>query len=126
MATNPATVADIEARWRPLSDLETTNASAYLDDAWLLLNNRVKDLSTRLDDATLDSGLVVAVEVAMVLRVLRNPDGKRSESVDDYSFTRDDSTATGGMFVDPAELLTLMPAGSTTRSRRLVAYADYT
>lgn len=125
MAINPATWQDVEARWRTLSDDEQDLATTFLGDAWALLKNKVRDLETRLDDSTLDPDLVVAVESSMVLRVMRNPDGKASESIDDYSFTRDGATATGGLYLTPNELNTLLPSVARTRSQRLVAYGDF-
>lgn len=106
---NPATVADLEARWRPLSSDESSVAQALLDDAWEILLARVPLLSNRLDDASLSEGLVIAVETAMVLRVLKNPDGKRSESIDDYTWVRDNAVSAGLLYLDGAELLQLSP-----------------
>lgn len=113
---NPATYSDLEARWRPLSAEEQSVANALLEDAWQILLARVTALSARLGvvapatSPALDPALVVAVECAMVLRVLRNPDGKRQESIDDYSWTRDNSVSAGTLYVSDEELALLSPA----------------
>lgn len=125
MASNPATSADVAARWRPLTAEETARATILLGDAWAYLKTRIGDLEARLDTGTQDPVLVVGVEVAMVKRVMLNPDGKSQESIDDYSFTRDSSTTAGLLYAAESELRQLMPLGSLTRSRRLVAYGDY-
>lgn len=111
---NPVVVTDLEARWRPLSASEQTVAQALLDDAWAIVLSNVSDVEDRLaaDPPTLDVALVRAVVSAMVLRVLRNPDGKNSEQIDDYKFTRDDSRATGALYVTADELGLLTPGSA--------------
>lgn len=114
MATNPATAQDIADRWRPLTDDEATVAHAVLGDAWTLLKHRVPTLEDRLDadPATLDEALVVMVLVSMVLRVLRNPNGIRQESIQDYSYSRDADGASGLLSVSDSEFDLLVPAGA--------------
>jgi hypothetical protein len=121
---NPATVADIEARWRPLTAQETTNADALLDDAWALLLTRRPSLEADITAGTVTATNVIRVEVAMILRVLRNPDGKVSERIDDYSYTRDPAVATGGLYVSDDELGDLVPSRTRRNSVRFVVYGD--
>lgn len=108
--TGYATVADVADRWRPLTDAQTVVAAALLGDAAALLRARVAGLDDRLDDGTLDPDLVRQVTCAMVLRVLRNPDGKASEQVDDYAWRRADTAADGRLTVTDEELDLLRPA----------------
>jgi hypothetical protein len=121
---NPATVADIEARWRPLTAQETTNATALLADAWALLLARRPSLEADITAGTVTAANVIRVEVAMILRVMRNPDGKVSERIDDYSYTRDAAVATGGLYVADDELADLTPIRARRNSVRLVVYGD--
>ena len=120
MASNPVVVADLEARWRLLSAAESIVAAALLEDAWQIMLSRVPYLSTRLDvvaPATvseLSPALVVAVETAMVLRVLKNPDAKRQESIDDYSWMRDNAVSAGLLYLTDDELSDLSPTGGST------------
>lgn len=107
MATNPAEIVDIEVRWRPLSDAETIVADTLLSDAWVLLKHADSTIDTRLDAAELDSELVKIVLVEMVKRVLRNPDGIRQESIQDYSVTRDATSGNGLLHVTDDELVML-------------------
>lgn len=121
---NPATVDDIEDRWRPLTAQETTNASALLADAWALLIARRPTLEADMTANTVSEENVIRVVVAMVLRVLRNPEGKLEERIDDYSYRRDSATSTGGLYVTSDELADLSPGRRRQRSVRLVAYGD--
>lgn len=125
---NPARVTDLESRWRPLTAAERDVAAVLLEDAWQILLARVALLQSRLEvvaPATapeLDEALVVAVECAMVLRVLRNPDGKRQESIDDYSWTRDNAVSAGLLYATDEELDMLAPSGAITRAFTITAY----
>lgn len=112
---NPVIISDVAARWRPLSTQETAVGEALLIDAWAILLHSVPDIEARLDaaPATLDVNIVRAVVSSMVLRVLRNPDGKRIEQIDDYSYTRDDSRASGTLYVAAEELEMLTPSSAT-------------
>lgn len=108
---NPAIVADLEARFRPLNDTERSVAQALLDDAWAILLARRPLLDTQLVDGDVAEALVRAVVSAMVLRVLRNPEGWVTEAVDDWSGRRADSAAAGLLYVSDDELGLLQPAG---------------
>jgi len=105
-----ATVADVVDRWRPLSDIEEIRALALLGDAWELLKLKVTDLQLRINATTLSTGLVVMVQTAMVIRVLRNPEGKRQEAIEDYSYTMHDDSASGLLTITADELALLAPA----------------
>lgn len=115
---NPAKVADIVSRWRPLSAQETTNATALLEDAWVMLARRLTqhgvDIDAEIaDDANLSRD-VVRVLSSAVIRVLKNPDGKRQESIDDYSWTRDNAVSAGVLYFTDAELNDLAPGAGGT------------
>lgn len=104
---SPVEVSDLESRWRLLSDAETIVAQALLDDAWAVVLSRIPDVETR------DGALVRAVLCAMVLRVMRNPDGKRQESIDDYSWTIDDTRSSGALYLSEQEMELLTPESSS-------------
>jgi hypothetical protein len=107
MANNPAIVPDIEARWRPLSEQEARTAQALLDDLWARALTQVPTLSANLDAGSLSTEVVKSVMAGAVLRVLRNPEGKASEQIDDYKYTRDAAISTGGLYLSPDELILL-------------------
>ena len=122
---NPATTADIEARYKPLNTQQTTNATAYLADAWALLTTRRPTLEADLDAGLVSEANVIRVVAAMVIRVMRNPDGKLSESIDDYKYTRSELLASGLLHVTGDELADISPGRRSRRSVRLVAYGEY-
>lgn len=112
---NPVYVSDIAERWRPLSDGEVIVTQSLLADAWAIVVSAVPDIETRLagNPPALNEALVKVVVSAMVLRVLRNPEGKLSEAIDDYKFTRDSARSAGTLYIDPSELALLAPSVST-------------
>jgi hypothetical protein len=123
---NPATTADIEARWRPLSAQEQSNAAAFLDDAWALLLDRRPNLEADLLDGKVSEANAVRVVATMALRVLKNPDGFLEEAVDDYRYRRDALVSSGALHVTADELAVLTPRTTTPRrnSVRLVVHGD--
>lgn len=121
---NPAAIADLEARWRPLVALEITNANAFLDDAWAELLSRRPNLEADITAETVSEANVVRVISAMVLRVLRNPEGWDQESIDDWSGRRSSLVADGLLRVTPDELASVTPGRAVRRSVRLVRDGD--
>ena len=62
----------------------------------------------------------------MVLRILRNPEGKQSEQIDDYKYTRGEATASGLLHLTADELAGITPFTKRGRaSIRMVAYGEY-
>lgn len=122
---NPATTSDIVDRFRPLTAAETNNAQAYLEDAWALVTGRLPSLEANMTAGSVTVANVVRVISAMVIRVLRNPDGKSEESIDDYRYRRDSLVSSGILAVTDDELADLTPAATRSRnSVRLVAYGE--
>ena len=93
------------------------------DDALLRLWERatrelarvVPRLSQRLSAGDVDPEDVSDVLNAMIMRVLRNPIGARSVSVDDAQVTLDQTLSAGELYVSAAEIATLSPAISGRR-----------
>lgn len=122
---NPATSADLEALWLFDHAIPTTETlQAWLDRAWRHLLTRDRTIAARLTAATLDEADVIDVVTSMALRVLGNPQGKRQEAIDDYSWTRDSAVSAGLLYVTSDELASLAAPGGRTNSVRLVAYGD--
>ena len=127
--SSPATTADLAARWRPLEADEGTVGATLLADAWRMLKRAVVNVEADVADDTDYSDEVVRVLASAVLRVLKNPEGKRQESVDDYSYTRDSTQSTGTLYFTGEELGAL---ASTRRTRAFsfsvlpVGYPDAT
>lgn len=118
---SPATLIDLEARWRPLSDQEKTNAGTFLEDAWLMLKRHMQrrgfDLEVAMNGDIELVADVIRVTCTAVLRVMKNPDGKVREQIDDYSWARDEATASGLLYFADDELDGLIPgAGAKGRA----------
>lgn len=113
---NQATSADVASRWRPLTDAEATIADTLLGDVWRMIVRRIDDVDTRMAEATTGADYtadVVMVQANAVMRVLKNPDGLRQESIDDYSWTRDRAISSGALHITDDEWLLLGATGGT-------------
>ncbi|MDR6868455.1 hypothetical protein J2Y69_003071 [Microbacterium resistens] len=112
--TNP--VADLDrlksAFERPLvetSELrEQTAAAQWLDDAWGVIQDEIPGVVRRMaldaaDPAYLRRDSVARVMVAMVVRVLRNPDARRQLGEDTFQETIDAAVSTGQLYISEAE-----------------------
>lgn len=117
MAEVYATVEDVrEASDRPIPDARVPYVQGRLDAAHRLLHSKAPGLDARVDSGVLDPLLVKDVIVEMVLRVLRNPSGFRSETDGDYSYSRDIQVASGRLMVTDDELAMLGYGPSSTYS----------
>jgi hypothetical protein len=102
-----ATVEDVQKRFdRPMTLEEEALATQLLDDAETRIRVRVRDLDARVADPEYLK-LVVLVEANAVLRVLRNPEGYRSEADGDYSYSRLLAVASGLLEILDADWLLL-------------------
>ncbi|MFF4607933.1 Gp19/Gp15/Gp42 family protein [Streptomyces sp. NPDC001339] len=91
-----ATADDVGARLgRDLDDAEQRLAAVLLDDIEERLRARIPDLDERVSADEHYRALVVSVEAAAVVRVLRNPSGFRSETDGNYAYTIDTRAAAG-------------------------------
>jgi hypothetical protein len=120
MAISPATAEDLTLRSLvPLTPQQVTVGVVKLGDAFNEIVARVPSVAERLDALQSDElfrKLVVQVQVAAVLRWLKNPDGKYQEAGDDYSFSRDASLATGEVYISDQEVALLSPVASQSPS----------
>ena len=118
-----ATIADVEARWRTLSADEAATAATLITDASGMVRVRVPTIDDRLAAGTLSAETVAGVVARMVLRVMRNPEGKVSESIDDYTYRRSDAVADGSLYLSDDELRLLRPPRARVGSVKLQAYS---
>jgi hypothetical protein len=102
-------------------------AQSYLDDALNEVTVRRPSIEADIALSLVTQASLVRVVTAMVLRVLKNPDGKGEESIDDYRFKRDALVASGALYVSDDELRlitgTVIPRA---RGVRLVANGELT
>lgn len=121
---SPATFQDVADRWRPLTADETAKVTLLLADAWALIKLRIPGIEARLAalPPTLDVNLVIMVQAAMVMRMMRNPDGYRQEQIQGYSYTRDDNSASGALFLSADELDLLEASASSSGAYTIRPY----
>lgn len=106
--SSPALLADIEARYpQAFTEDQKRVIGALLDDSYSILLASDPTIADRLVGSDLLHALVVQVQATMIIRVLRNPDGKLEESIDDYSVRFDSAVSSGTLYVSPAELALL-------------------
>ena len=85
-----ASTTDVAARWqRDLSTEQDTAATALLAGVSALIRYLAPGIDDRIADGTLDAEIPKMVTVSAVLRVLRNPAGVRSWSIDGIQVTHD-------------------------------------
>jgi hypothetical protein len=100
-----ATVDDVEARYgQPLVGPERVQAPIWLNSIERRLRRRIKNFD---DMVSLDpDGYredVIDVECQAVIRILKNPEGYRSESEGTYSYSLDSRVASGFMLILDSE-----------------------
>ncbi|WP_333770940.1 hypothetical protein [Streptomyces sp. IBSBF 2435] len=105
-----ATADDVNARLlgRDLTAAERAKVPNLLADASAIMRREVPGLDQPAPPAT-----ALGVCCAMVLRVVTNPEGKRQQSIDDYSYTTDSARSTGLLYLSDAERDLLQPNTST-------------
>src|SRR5882724_9888385 len=92
-----ATTPDVEQRLgRSLSVSETSQAGLWLNDVERSILRRIPDAVTRAGTDEIFFADMVAVETAVVVRELRNPEGFYTESEGEYSYARARSWTEGG------------------------------
>lgn len=124
-----ATTDDVTARsLRALTDVELMWATTALEDVEAMLETRIPDLLTRAEIGTPFHRLVIQVEAAAVLRVLRNPDGVLEESGDDYRRRLDAAVSTGQLYISEAEfarLATTTTGAAPSQAFTITPFAGY-
>lgn len=122
-----AKVEDVEARFhRELTDDERRLISARLMDAELILRSRVPDLLQRVEEGDIDRDIVVMIEVDMVLRIIRNPEGLSQETDGNYSYSVSARAGSGVLEALPSEWSLLgVGSGAFTIGPRIRRYRSY-
>ncbi|GAA5152104.1 hypothetical protein GCM10023321_20260 [Pseudonocardia eucalypti] len=82
-----------------MDESETRIVAAQLDDTELLITGRVPDLDAKITSGAVDAGVVVMVEADAVLRLIRNPNGYRTETDGNYSYEIDQRVASGRLMI---------------------------
>jgi hypothetical protein len=103
-----AVVGDVAEQYGSLTPAQEGLASALLRAASKMIRARFPAIDTQIAAGSLDPDVVALGPVNMVLRVLRNPNGLRAETVGPFSKTYDTSAAAGQLVLtdDDAALFT--------------------
>lgn len=104
-----ATSEDVESAWRPLTDAEIVVVDFYLEFISAIIRSKVSGIDDRITAGTLDGALANGVAVTAVVRYLRNPEGKRQEAIEDYSYQRDTTVSSGLLYLTDGEIALLSP-----------------
>lgn len=113
-----ATVGEVGAQFGSMTPAQEGLTSWLVRAASKLVRSRVPYIDTWITAGTIDPEVVSLVVVNMVLRVLRNPNGLRSETIGPFSRAYDTSVAAGMLGLATEELAILVPVpAAATRSR---------
>lgn len=95
-----ATPADVEVLLgRSLDEQEAALAETLLATTLRRILARIPDLADRIADGRLTAEAVISVQATAVARVLKNPDGYRSEGAGEFSYTIDTRAAAGFLII---------------------------
>lgn len=120
-----ATITDVSTRLgRPIADeSEMAQVGAWLEDVEALILARFPSLPGAVTAGAPTVATVVMVEANAVIRKIRNPEGKKSERIDDYSYGLSDDAARGELFLTDEEWSLLLP-GSTSGAWTISPYGS--
>jgi hypothetical protein len=104
-----ATVGDVAELFGTLGPVRQSLTVALLRHASRMIRSAFADVDARIAAGELDGDNVALAVVQMVLRVLRNPGGLRSETVGPFSRSWDTNAGIGLLEITPAETGLLVP-----------------
>jgi hypothetical protein len=106
---------DVISRFRALEPDEDATVDTMIADAQDILEDAAE--AAGIEAPTTDRGerTYTRIVAAIVIRVLRNPDGYLTETIDGYTYRRDSAISAGALYVSPDEINQLRP---TVRPRR--------
>lgn len=106
-----AVVTDVAVRLgRTVSDAaEIAQINAWIADAEAFIKNRIQDIADRVTAGTPDADTVKAVVAAAVCRKALNPEGKKDQRVDDFSYGLHPDAARADIHFTDDEWARLLP-----------------
>lgn len=106
---------DIVSRFRALDSGEEAVIETMIEDAEDIVQDAAA--AAGIDAPATERGerAYKRIVAAVVIRVLRNPEGYLTETLDDYTYRRDSAVSAGVLYVSDAEVEQLRP---TARRRR--------
>lgn len=111
-----AAVGDVAAQFGTLTAAQEGVTSFLLRAASAMIRHAYPYIDAQIAAGRLDPDLVALATANMILRVLRNPNGLRAETVGPFSRTYDTTTAAGLLVISATEtgLLTPIVAAAAT------------
>lgn len=106
-----ATITDVSTRLgRPIADpSEVAQVEAWIGDVESLIIARLPGLPAAVIAGMPTAATVAMVEANAVIRKIRNPDGKVSETIDDYTYRLGGDARRSDLFLTEDEWALLMP-----------------
>lgn len=104
-----AAVGDVRGQFGTLTSAQEGLASWLLRAASSLVRSQFPSIDAQLTAGRLDRDVVALGVANMVLRVMRNPGGLRSETVGPFSRTYDTTFAAGLLVITPGEQAMFTP-----------------
>lgn len=95
------------------SEEERKQIESWLAQAEAIIKSRLPNLNVLVNTGRLDEAVVAMVEVWVVARKVKNPDGKQNERVDDYSYGLDQDARRGAIFLTDEEWDLLIPRAAS-------------
>ncbi len=115
-----AVLGHVAEQFGTLTAAQEGLTKALLRAASALVRSQFPDVDQQIADGLLDAEVVALAVTNMVLRVLRNPSGLRSQTIGPFSFTYDTTLAAGALVIGPSEAGMLTPPAVAAAS---AAYA---
>ena len=107
---------DVESRWRTLTAQEASIVETVIEDAQDILESAAEDLGIEFASTPRSERTYKRIVASMVIRVLKNPDGLLTETIDDYTYRRDAAVSAGALYASADEVDQLR--SPTGRARR--------
>lgn len=108
-----AAVGDVVIQHGTLTDDQAALTKYLLRVASKMIRQQVPNLDALVAAGRLDADVVAQAPAAMVLRVLRNPEGLKSETTGPFSRTFDTGAAAGQLVVTADDLANVTPGPAT-------------
>ena len=115
VTVTPQDVRDAAIDLDEIPDMPDAAIQKLINKAAARIEHAFPTADARITSGELSIELVSGIVEDMVLRVLRNPNAKRQESLDDYSYTIDTALSSGELYISDREMALLAPAGARRR-----------
>lgn len=103
-----ASRSDLEARWRPLTPAEATQAATLLDDASWMIREQIPDIDTKISSGVLAVETVRRIVCAMVKRSMASLGGldgvtQQSQTVGPFTVAQQFTNPLGDLYLTKKE-----------------------